>query len=65
MDHHQNIELSTDELDCVSGGRGVVSTVGQAIATAENVIIGLVNAGLSALTNGSSGGGGAPKHTWL
>jgi hypothetical protein len=65
MDHQQNIKLSTNELDGVSGGRGVVSTVGQAIATAENVIIGLVNAGLGALTNGSSGGGGAPKHTWL
>lgn len=62
MDHQRSIELSADELDCVSGGRGVVATIGQAIATAENVIVGLVNAGLGALT---SGGSGAPKHTWL
>ena len=65
MDHQRNFELSTDELDSVSGGRGVVATISQVVATAENVIIGLVNAGLGALTNGSSGGGGAPKHTWL
>jgi len=62
MDHQRNIELGNDELDGVSGGRGVVATINQVIATAENVIIGLVNAGLGALT---SGGGGAPKHTWL
>jgi hypothetical protein len=59
---HQRIELSTDELDGVSGGRGVVATIGQVLATAEHVLIGLVNAGLGALT---SGGGGAPKRTWL
>ena len=64
MDHQHNTELSAGELDDVAGGRGVVSTVGQAIATAGNVVIGLVNAGLGALTNGS-GGGGAPKSTWL
>ena len=61
MDHLRNIELSTDELDGVSGGRGVVATVSHAIATAENVIIGVVNAGLGALTRG----GVAPKGTWL
>jgi hypothetical protein len=62
MDHQRNIELSTDELDGVSGGRGVVATVSQAIAAAETVIMVLVNIGLGALT---SGGGGAPKSTWL
>jgi hypothetical protein len=51
MDHQRNIELSTDELDGVSGGRGVVATISQAITTAENVIIGLVNAGLGDLTS--------------
>lgn len=64
MDHHQAFELSTEDLDCVVGGRGVVATVSNAIAGVETAIMLGVNLGLGALTAGS-GGGGAPKSTWL
>jgi bacteriocin-like protein len=58
-------ELSTEELDCVSGG-GIASD----LAAGARAVAGLINAGLGALTGGGgvpSGGhsGGAPKSTWL
>jgi hypothetical protein len=50
-------ELRDEELDCVSGG----IDIGAAVATVCRDTIGLINAGLNALTSG----GVAPKRTWL
>jgi hypothetical protein len=50
-------ELRDEDLDCVSGGLDI----GAAVQTAARVTIGLINAGLNALTSG----GVANKRTWL
>jgi hypothetical protein len=50
-------ELRDEELDCVSGGLDI----GAGMQTAARVTIGLINAGLNALTSG----GVANKRTWL
>ena len=50
-------EMHDAELDCVSGGLDI----GAGMQTAARVTIGLINAGLNALTSG----GVANKRTWL
>jgi hypothetical protein len=53
----ESSELRDEELDCVSGG----IDIGGAVQTVGRVTIGLINAGLNALTSG----GVASKRTWL
>ncbi len=63
-------ELSDDELDCVSGGDGVLNTVAKAFLAASEALGKAIDtisavAGSGAGSGSGGGSGVAPKSTWL